>query len=389
MKSAFTAFVASALLAQQTAATGWGDAQSFPNPANQNNNCSASQQSGFSWQGLPTGSFSSFGGFDFSGFSCQNQFAAKGKRWLLPRSSGFQPKCIQGSLPKAGSGGAPTISCGQQQEFSITQMQVSTSYDTPVDFHFAMPDGSTCTHTADCSAAGSIISNDQCGGAKSVTFQMPDHGSDTGCSIGIHSVGFDCQSSTSTPQVSTPSSTSTVVSSTTSSPVTTTTSSVPASNHFIGCGFDGLLLSARQLLLLSQQLKVAHPPSLQPLRMLIPLFQLRLHPRQLPRRHWRPRQSHCLHPASSPRQLLLTSSRRVVTWQTVTSCPVTQTLTTKNQTLTTVHTTLSTTIVTSTTTFCPKCGEAPPTGPPTSVPASSTPAPSTSAPCGFVLLQHL
>ena len=309
MKSAFTVFVACALLAQQTAATGWGDAQSFPNPANQNNNCSASQQSGFSWQGLPTGSFSSFGGFDFSGFSCQNQFAAKGKRWLLPRSSGFQPKCIQGSLPKAGSGGAPTISCGQQQEFSITQMQVSTSYDTPVDFHFAMPDGSTCTHTADCSAAGSTISNDQCGGAKSVTFQMPDHGSDTGCSIGIHSVGFDCQSSTSTPPVSTPSSTSTVVSSTTSSPVTTTTSSVPASTTSSAAASTTPVVSSSTTVVKSTT-QSSSSTLITPLHMLIPLFQLRLHPRQLRRPHWRPRQSHRLHPASLPRQPFLTLSQR-------------------------------------------------------------------------------
>lgn len=88
MKSALTAsFVASAWLVQQSIATGWGDSPSFPSVSNTNNNCSADQSSGFDWSGLPTGSFGSYGGFNFGGFSCQNSFQPNAKRSLLTREN--------------------------------------------------------------------------------------------------------------------------------------------------------------------------------------------------------------------------------------------------------------------------------------------------------------
>jgi hypothetical protein len=204
MKATFaTAFLATALLTQQAAGDSWGNAKTFSNPSNTNNNCTQNQQSGFDWSTLPTGSFSSFGGFDFSGFSCSNSFS---KRSLLARDS-FQSKCVQGQVSKDASS-APKIACGSGQAFSITDMQVSVSFDTDLDFVFDMPDGSTCKHTASCSASGTTITNSQCGGAQSVSFQMPAHGSDQGCGIGIHSVGFDCQSA-STPASTLPTSTPT------------------------------------------------------------------------------------------------------------------------------------------------------------------------------------
>lgn len=90
MKSVLTAgLLVSALSLQQAAATSWGDAPSFSNPSNTNNNCSADQQSGFDWSGLPTGGFSNYGGFGFSGFSCQNSFQPNSKRSLRTRT-GFQ-----------------------------------------------------------------------------------------------------------------------------------------------------------------------------------------------------------------------------------------------------------------------------------------------------------
>src|SRR5271163_3624327 len=198
------AFLGTALLTRQAAGDSWGDAKSFSNPSNTNNDCSQSQQSGLDWSTLPTGSFSSFGGLDFSGFSCSNSFS---KRSLFARD-GFQSKCIQGQVSKDASS-APKIACGSDQAFSITSMQVSVSFDTDLDFVFDMPDGSTCKHTASCSASGTTVTNDQCGGAQSVSFQMPTYGSDQGCDIGIHSVGFDCQSAStpaSTLPVSTPTS---------------------------------------------------------------------------------------------------------------------------------------------------------------------------------------
>ena len=87
MKPALTAgLVASALVLQQAAASSWGDAPSFSNPQNTNNNCSADQDGGFNWSGLPTGGFDSFGGFGFSGFSCEDSFQPNQKRSLRTRS---------------------------------------------------------------------------------------------------------------------------------------------------------------------------------------------------------------------------------------------------------------------------------------------------------------
>ena len=77
-------------------------------------------------------------------------------------------------------------------------MQISVSFDTDLDFIYGMADGSVCKHTASCASAGSTIQNTQCGGAKSVTFKLPDSSKQTDCSIGIHSIEFDCDKAEST-----------------------------------------------------------------------------------------------------------------------------------------------------------------------------------------------
>lgn len=88
MKSTLTAgLVASVLLLQQAAASGgWGDAPSFSSPSNCNNTCTPDQEGGFNWSGLPTGGFSNYGGFGFSGFTCQDSFQGNRKRSLETRS---------------------------------------------------------------------------------------------------------------------------------------------------------------------------------------------------------------------------------------------------------------------------------------------------------------
>src|ERR1700760_2517761 len=104
-------------------------------------------------------------------------------------------------------------------------MQVSVSFDTELDFIFAMPDGSTCKHTASCSSEGTTVENTQCGGARSVSFQMPPSSGSgkSECDAGIHSIGFDCNSQTTS---SSSSSTTTTTTTTSTSPTTTTTTSV-------------------------------------------------------------------------------------------------------------------------------------------------------------------
>jgi hypothetical protein len=83
--------LASVLLLQPAAANfNWGAAKPFNNPTNNNNVCNDQQKGGFSWQGLQPGNFNNFGGFDFSGFDCQNSFSGRnGRRAILARN-GFQ-----------------------------------------------------------------------------------------------------------------------------------------------------------------------------------------------------------------------------------------------------------------------------------------------------------
>jgi hypothetical protein len=100
MKLTTTSLIATYVLAQQAAATvrfylamvgtmltylkyNWGDAKSFSNPSNTNNECTQDQKSGFDWSDLPTGDFGSYKGFDFSGFSCSS---SDDKRSLISRT---------------------------------------------------------------------------------------------------------------------------------------------------------------------------------------------------------------------------------------------------------------------------------------------------------------
>ena len=119
----------------------------------------------------------------------------------------------------------PSFSCQENDSMSIDQMQVSSTQDTDLECHYGMPDGSTCKEYHSCQSGGSVIQNTQCGGATSVTFK-PGQNAPPGCSIGVHSVGFNCGPASSTvPSYSTPTppsyeSTSTSIVETTSTPVT-------------------------------------------------------------------------------------------------------------------------------------------------------------------------
>ncbi|KAF1987185.1 hypothetical protein K402DRAFT_392884 [Aulographum hederae CBS 113979] len=193
-------------------------------PANTDNQCTEPESSGFDWGNLPTGPVSSYNGYDFSGFQCTNKF---GKRDTLSKRT-FGSKCIEGRASKETG---PSFSCGSDKKFSISEMQVSSSEDADVEFHYGMEDGSTCKQTVPCKSGGSVVQNSQCGGAKSVTVKLPQHGEKEGCDIGLHSIGFDCSppSSTVPPSSSTapPSSVYSSIPTTSSTPEVSTSSSAP------------------------------------------------------------------------------------------------------------------------------------------------------------------
>ncbi|CAG8959834.1 hypothetical protein HYFRA_00001742 [Hymenoscyphus fraxineus] len=204
MKTQSLAAIALASGLQVVAATGFGAPGSFSSPFNTNNECNTQQKPGYSWGDLPTGNFGNYGGMDFNGFNCQNSF---GKRDPLAKRTFENSKCITGKATHD-KATAPKINCGPSstvpgKKFSVTELHVSVEFDCDLEFHYEMPDKSTCKHTAGCSSAGSIVKNTQCGGATGVVVVFPPqkpgkNTGKTGCDVGIHHIGFDCGPAKST-----------------------------------------------------------------------------------------------------------------------------------------------------------------------------------------------
>jgi len=191
MRQFATSLVLTSILCEGAFATfsDWRQAPSFSCPQNTNNVCNSVQQGGFNFTDLPLGSFSSYGSFSFNGFSCKDSSATKRGLPLKKRGSDqFGGKCISATVSKSPG---PSFSCGQSNDFSPSNYYVSADRDVQIEFQYTMGDGSSCSHVSSCQAGGSQISNTQCGGAKSVTFKLPEtEGSD--CGINIHGIGFDC-----------------------------------------------------------------------------------------------------------------------------------------------------------------------------------------------------
>lgn len=249
-----TLLVAGLAAQQASAHFPWAiDAGKFSTCSNTDTQCSEQQHQGYDWTGLTVGHpVTSYGANTFSGgWTCNS---IKSKRDELTKRT-FNNKCVSGKLPAWGSSGSSSnhgagslsIGCsGEKNKFSISEMHISSTYDTHVDCHYNMPDGSVCKQNVPCSAGGSIVKNTQCGGAISVSFShgKPSTGSSSSnkgdCDLNIHSVGFACgsgpgSSSTSvslpssvfTPSSSAVYSSSEFVSFSTASPETTSSEVIP------------------------------------------------------------------------------------------------------------------------------------------------------------------
>jgi hypothetical protein len=200
-----TLLVAGLAVQQASATFPWSiDAGKFSTCSNTDTTCSTEQHKGYDWTGLNIGNpVTSYGANTFSGdWTCNS---IKSKRDELTKRH-FNSKCVSGKLPSWGSSSSPSnngagslsIGCsGEKNKFSISEMHISSTFNTNVDCHYNMPDGSVCKHSVPCSAGGSIVKNSQCGGAISVSFS---HGKPSGgassnkgdCNLNIHSVGFAC-----------------------------------------------------------------------------------------------------------------------------------------------------------------------------------------------------
>jgi hypothetical protein len=170
---------------------GWHGANPFPCPGNTNNWCWPKQKEGWKWDDLVPGDFSHYDGFDFSGFSCKSK---PFKRYdLAGRTFGgnyISGECGHDKAFAPNFGPAPGA---ETDKFSIKTFHIRPEFDCRLEFHYDMPDGSTCKHSADCSKDGTTVENSQCGGAHKVHFVYPEQGNGKDkCHIEIPDIDFDC-----------------------------------------------------------------------------------------------------------------------------------------------------------------------------------------------------
>ncbi|PTB80110.1 hypothetical protein M440DRAFT_16414 [Trichoderma longibrachiatum ATCC 18648] len=194
------------LFAQYNLGNSWTNAKPFSCPSNtDNNHCTEQQHHGWDWSDVPTGPIGHYSGCNFKGWSCENDF---GKRdsLLSARTFGSTGRSISGQCTHDKTT-TPCIYAGDDKEhFSIDTFSVTTEFDARLEFHYDMPDGSTCKHSADCSSHGTTVKNNQCGGAKSVCVVYPDGNKPSSpskpnkpskpgkstCGAKVHHIGWNC-----------------------------------------------------------------------------------------------------------------------------------------------------------------------------------------------------
>ncbi|KAL8945065.1 MAG: hypothetical protein Q9216_000049 [Gyalolechia sp. 2 TL-2023] len=231
-------FLALGWVIQQAAATGWTDADTYNNPYNTNNQCTEKQEKGLGFDDHPNGDLGNYGNLNWKNVQCTNGLS---KRTFGPAGSDSKNfaggKCASGKASKDVNS-SPRISCGSEQKgMSIETVHISSSEDTDLELHYGYENGQTCKQTASCSKDGSIIKNSQCGGAQSVIVKLPDSDTKSDCEVGIHSVNFNCGPASSKPPV--PSSTSVYNSPVSSIPQETKPYPIPTVNSTTPAGPTG------------------------------------------------------------------------------------------------------------------------------------------------------
>ncbi|KGO38367.1 hypothetical protein PEX1_073130 [Penicillium expansum] len=165
----------------------WGTDVCYTSPDNTENQCSDAQQKGFDLSELGNGDNWSLEGFHFHGLEPKNGC----------QGSSYGGTCLGGKLS---SDDDWTIKISATDApFSIRNFHLSTSRSTDVFIIYEMPDGSSCHHVASSSYRGTDVGNDQCGGAVSVEFTLPEESKFGDCDLEIHSIDFDCSSGTKPP----------------------------------------------------------------------------------------------------------------------------------------------------------------------------------------------
>ncbi|KAJ5289097.1 hypothetical protein N7478_002127 [Penicillium angulare] len=156
----------------------WGTDYCYPSPDNTDNSCSPSQHTGFDWSELANGDNWSFEGFNFNGFSAKEGCRASGG------------KCIEGKLSQDDNWAIQIDA--EQAPFSVRNFHLSTSRKADVIITYGLADGSSCHQVASVSPGGSDVTNDQCGGAVSVQFQLAAFDQYGDVDLELNQIGFDC-----------------------------------------------------------------------------------------------------------------------------------------------------------------------------------------------------
>ncbi|KAJ5115938.1 hypothetical protein N7456_000286 [Penicillium angulare] len=156
----------------------WGTDYCYPSPDNTDNSCSPSQHTGFDWSELANGDNWSFEGFNFNGFSAKEGCRASGG------------KCIEGKLSQDDDWAIQIDA--EQAPFSVRNFHLSTSRKADVIITYGLADGSSCHQVASVSPSGSDVTNDQCGGAVSVQFQLAAFDQYGDVDLELNQIGFDC-----------------------------------------------------------------------------------------------------------------------------------------------------------------------------------------------------
>ncbi|WZH48779.1 Circumsporozoite protein [Fusarium acuminatum] len=191
MKANFALLALTASLGEVSAHWGnWKDAPKYTPPQAIDNKCEEHQKKGWKWDDLQVGQFEKYNDWDFKGWTCGTD---KSKRDLTGRHFG---KTIFGECGSTREQ-APSFGCGagsKEKQFSLHKFHVKPEFDCRLEFHYDMPDGSTCKHQADCSKDGTDVYNTQCGGAKKVHFVYPPQPNKPKdkCKIEVPQVDFNC-----------------------------------------------------------------------------------------------------------------------------------------------------------------------------------------------------
>ncbi|KAJ4298628.1 hypothetical protein N0V88_003659 [Collariella sp. IMI 366227] len=190
----------------------------FTCPGNTDNTCTDKQRPGFSWDDLDIGDFFSYKDFNFNNWKCEDESGDWGRYRFAARTG----KKVIGGTCSSDKKKSPSFGCGSGvDKFSLGSIHVRPEFDCDLEFHYDMPDGSSCKHRSPCKKSGTTVVNRQCGGAKNVTIVFPQQPNKPkpSCTIKVPTISFEC--STKPPKTRT----TTKAPTTTKPPVQVTTTS--------------------------------------------------------------------------------------------------------------------------------------------------------------------